>query len=320
MSKELNFTRPLRKNSTIGVIATGSPVEPERLAQSCKVLEDLGYQIRMPLDPSKYYADYTHGFANGSPRMRAEAFMSLIEDPDVDVLLTARGGYGSLDILPLLDFSKIAAAKKLIIGMSDATVLLLQCVQKAGIPAIHGPGLATSFPGSGSSEEDARSVKALLSLLSEPEYLPKYQLHSLRDGQGQGPLLAGNLTMLLSVLGTPFDVNYDGRVLVIEEVGDAPFQIHRAFTQLKLAGKLDSLAALVLGRFSKCESKQGPSVDEVITELLSGILRDTSFPVLAKFPFGHWGENHAVALGCAARVKGEEFQILESPLASSDKV
>lgn len=320
MSKDGQKIRALSKGGTVGVLATGSPVEPQRLKQSCKVLESFGYQLRMPLDPSKYYADYTYGFTNGSPQMRAEAFMSLIEDPEVDVLLSARGGYGSLDLLPLLDFKKIGAAKKLIVGMSDATVLLLQSIGPGGIPAVHGPGLATSFPGSESSEEDARSVTSLLNLLSEPDYLPSYRVETLREGEAEGPVIAGNLSMLLSVLGTPYDVSYDGAILVLEEVGDAPFQIHRAFTQLKLAGKFDSLGGLVLGRFSKCEAKQGPNVDQVITELLGGILLDTSFPVVSKLPFGHWGENQAIALGCKARVKGEEFQILESPLASSDRV
>ncbi len=320
MTKELTFARPLRAKSTIGIIATGSPVEPVRYQQSCKILQDKGYALSVPLDPSLYYADYTYGFSNGSPAARAEAFMALVDDPKVDVILTARGGYGSLDILPLLDYQRISRAQKLVVGMSDATVILMQCVERCGIPAVHGPGLATSFPNSPNSEEDARSVDSLLRLLSDRSTKPKYKVTSLREGEGEGRIIAGNLSMLLSVLGTPYDVNYDGRILVVEEVGDAPFQIHRAFTQLKLAGKLDSLAGLVLGRFSKCESAHGPSVEDVIQELLGGILRDSSYPVVSKLPFGHWGENQAVPLACLAAIKGEEFQILESPLVGLDEV
>ena len=117
--------RNLKSGGCLGIVATGSPVEPERMKRSVAELERRGYRVKMPLDPSRDYARYDHGFANGSPRERAEAVMTLVTDPEVDVVLTARGGYGALDTLPLLDFEVIRSAGKVIIGMSDATALLL---------------------------------------------------------------------------------------------------------------------------------------------------------------------------------------------------
>ena len=311
---DLGSVRTLPTKGTIGVLATGSPVEPNRLEIALAEIRRRGFQLEIPLDPSAYYADYRFGFANGSADERARAFMSLVENPSVDAIITARGGYGTLDILPRIDFGKIHAAKKVVVGMSDATALLVQCVSKAGIFSVHGPAVATAFADAATSEDAARSADALLCLLSDPSYRFASDLEVIRAGGGEGRIIAGNLTMLLTLLGTPYDIDYRGVILVLEEVGDAPFKIHRAFTQLKLAGKLDELAGLVFGRFSKCEAKFGPTVDEVIALLVSDILRGSSYPVLRGLKFGHWGENLPLPLGCYARIKDQRFEVLESPL------
>ena len=137
----------------------------------------------------------------------------------------------------------------------------------------------------------------------------------LRDGSGQGRIIAGNLTVLTSLLGTPWDIDYDGAVLMLEEVGEAPFRIHRMLMQLKFGGKLNNLAALVFGRFSRCTAKHGPAVDEVIRRAVSDILDGPRYPVLAGLPFGHWGENVPLPVGCLAKVEGGKFETLESPIA-----
>ncbi len=130
---------------------------------------------------------------------------------------------------------------------------------------------------------------------------------------GQGPLLAGNLSVLTTLLGTPWDVDYSGAVLVVEEVGESPFRVERSLKHLALAGKFDSLAALVFGRFSRCEAAHGPAVDEVIERFAQ--FCPAKFPVVSGLPVGHWGENQPLPLGCAAEVVNDCFRLLESPVA-----
>ncbi|MCB0323876.1 MAG: LD-carboxypeptidase [Bdellovibrionales bacterium] len=305
--------RNLKSGGCLGIVATGSPVEPERMKRSVAELERRGYRVKMPLDPSRDYARYDHGFANGSPRERAEAVMTLVTDPEVDVVLTARGGYGALDTLPLLDFEVIRSAGKVIIGMSDATALLLAWFGRAKLPAVHGAAAATAFPDAAQDEAAARSADALVSLLEGSSPTREFQCQALRNGQGQGPVIAGNLTMLTCLLGTPFDVSYDGAILVVEEVGDKPFQLHRSFVQLKLAGKLDKLAGLVLGRFSRCEANHGPSVDDVIRFVVDDIVGAASFPILRGLEFGHWGENQPLVLGSTGKIEQSRFEV-EDPI------
>jgi muramoyltetrapeptide carboxypeptidase len=300
--------------SIIGTIATGSPVSPERYALGVGELENRGYKVKSPIDPCLFYGKYDHGYANGSAVDRARALDELVQDDNISAVITARGGYGTLDILPHVNFDQLKAQRKLIVGCSDATALLVQCVVRASLPAIHGPVIASSFADSAKDEASRRSVDALLSMLSDPTYRFSVSCEGLRAGQGEGAIMGGNLSMLAALLGTPWDFDYRGVVLVLEEVGEAPFRVHRMLTQLKYAGKLESLSALVFGRFARCTAVHGPGVMEVIKDFVSDILAGSKYPVLAGFEFGHWGESQPVPLGCRALVRDGIFSLLESPV------
>ena len=307
--------RTVEQGATIGVVASGSPVEPTRFAQGRRALEERGYKLEIPYDPCKHYAS-NEFFANGSRLERIEALMSLVRNKDVAAIFTARGGYGTSDLLSMMDFEELAASQKAIVGLSDVTVLLMALVSQAKLYAVHGPAFATSIAQSAISgnAEDLRSVDSLFSLLSDADYLPEYQCQEIRSSQGEGPLIGGNLSMLTTLIGTPWDMSYNGAILVLEEVGDAPFRIHRCLSHLKYAGKLDNLAGLVFGRFSRCEAQHGPGVDQVIENIVEQHLKDSKFPILKGFSFGHWGENQALALGCRARIENELLKVIESPL------
>ena len=308
--------RPLEPGATIGIVSPGGPSSKDRFHAGIRELERRGFKARTPLDPTEFYGRYDHGFASGSIEARRQSFMELVRDPDVKLLLSVRGAYGSLDILPLLDFREIAAGGKTLVALSDICALLVNFVARAGIPAVHGPSLASAFADSESSAEAQESVDALFRLLQDPSYRPAYSLRVLRDGAGKGRIIAANLTMLQCLLGTPFDIDYEGAILVLEEVGESPYRIHRAFTQLKLAGKLEKLSGLVFGRFSRCAAEHGPTVEEVFALVIRDLLSGTSFPVLTGMEMGHWGKNLPLPLGCLAEISGESFRLLESPLVT----
>lgn len=308
--------RPLSSNALIGIVSPGGPSSKDRFVLGLQELERRGFRSICPLDPTTYYGKYDHGFASGSIQARTQSFMELVENPEVELLLSVRGAYGSLDILPHLDFKKIREAGKPLVALSDISALLVSFADKAGVQAIHGPSLASAFADGASSEDAKESVDELFSLLQNPNHRPEYSLHVLRGGVGKGQIIASNLTMLLCLLGTPWDFDYSNCILVLEEVGESPYRIHRAFTQLKLAGKLDALSGLVLGRFSRCESKHGPSVDDVFQLVLKDLLSHTKYPVLSGMEMGHWGKNLPLPLGCPAEIIDEKFRLLESPLGA----
>ena len=306
--------RRLSKNATIGVIAPGSPVDPKRFEAGKKELEHRGFRIRCPIDPGKHYGDYTHGFASASVEDRARVLRELFEDKDVEAVLAARGAYGSPELLPKIDFPSIGKTKKLLIGCSDVTALLLPLYSQGKVFSIHGPTLSGDFARASESSDAKAGVDALIHMLMEQEYLPELSASLLREGKAEGWLLVGNLTMLLNLLGTPWDMDYSGAILVLEDVGEAPYRIHRALTHLKLAGKLERISALIFGRFSRCEATQGPSVQEVIKNSVKDILAETRYPVLMDLQIGHNGINLPLPLGCRAVVEGPKLRLLEAPV------
>lgn len=314
VSPSIQKLRPLSNRALIGLVSAGGPSSKERYDLGVKELERRGFRVIAPLDPTEFYGRYDHGFASGSIANRGASLMELVENPEVELLLSVRGAYGSLDILPKLDFGKIQRAGKTLVALSDITALLVNFLRLSGIPSIHGPSLASAFADSAASADDRESVDCLFRLLQDPSYRPEHQLQVIREGTGKGAILAGNLTMFQCLLGTPWDIDYSGCILVLEEVGESPYRIHRAFTQLKLAGKLERLSGLVLGRFARCETKQGPSVEDVFQMLKDEMLKDTNFPILKGLEMGHWGKNLPLPLGCQAEISGNTLRLLESPL------
>ncbi|MFN8389763.1 MAG: LD-carboxypeptidase [Bdellovibrionota bacterium] len=308
---------PLKSGDRIGLVATGSPLSSERLNLGVSTLEMLGFKPVLPFDPSKFYGRTDHGFAAESAAERSRAVASLLADHEVKALLAVRGAYGSLDVLPLLDFQAAARAKKLLIGCSDITALLAQWMDKASLAAIHGATLGSSFADYATDGAAKESVDLLIRMITEPDFRLSAPVQALRAGNSRGALFAGNLTMLLTLLGTPWDVDYTDRILVVEDVGESPYRIHRAFVQLKLAGKLDRLRGLVFGRFAKCEAKHGPGIDDVFQMVAKELLNGTTYPIVKGLEAGHWGKNIPLPLGIEAEIDGETFRVLNSPIEGS---
>lgn len=305
----------MRAGDTLGVFAPGSPVNHGRLERGAAELMSRGFKLELPLDPSRFYGDYSHGFGSASCADRANALMTVIRDERCAALLAARGGYGTQEILPLIDFAELARSRKLLIGYSDVTALLAAAVGQGGIISIHGPTLSAEFAESATIEYARQSADLLVQMLTDPAFRIREQVEVIRAGAASsGPIIAGNLSILTSLIGTPWDLSYSGAILVIEEVGEAPYRVHRALLHLKYAGKLDQLAGIVFGRFSKCTAGQGPTIDDVYLMAAKDIFARTSFPIVRNLDFGHNGRNVPLPLGCLARIDGTVFELIESPI------
>ncbi|NLF26188.1 MAG: LD-carboxypeptidase [Deltaproteobacteria bacterium] len=300
----------------IGVIAFSSPIESSRLERGLSALRERGFAVKVALQPSAEYGKTTYLFGSDSVSARAKAFGEMLEDPEVKVILAARGAYGSLELLPYLDFSALTANPKAIVGFSDVTCILLAAYERAGVTVIHGPSLDSCVAKIGVSKEAARSFSALLELLEGREINPFRGMTFNRlcgSERGEGPLIGGNLSLLSSLMGTPWEPNFDGHILFWEEVAEKPYRLDRMLVQMKLAGKFDHLQGVVVGYLSRCEHAQGlgPSAVDVI----KNVFKDFDFPVLSGVPFGHELLNLPLPIGIHASIAGNSFELVESPVA-----
>jgi muramoyltetrapeptide carboxypeptidase len=210
-------------------------------------------------------------------------------------VICARGGYGSLRILPLLDYERIAAHPKIFIGFSDVTALLSAITQRCGFAAFHGPVVTSLGDGLESTRE------ALLAAISSntPVVLRPAAAVTVRPGRTAGIVCGGNLTTLCHLIGTPFQPSFRDRILFLEDRGEAPYRIDRMLTQLKLSGCLEGVRGLALGTFTDCSSY------EEVLRIFGERFSDASIPILAGLEAGHAEPNLTLPLGINAVLDAE---------------
>jgi len=246
------------------------------------------------------------GYLAGSDELRLADFLALVRDPSVAVIFCARGGYGVGRFLRRLDPAELRAARKLVVGYSDETLLLGYLHRLCGLVSLHGPMLERDdIP----AEARARQVA-----LMRGEAAGLSALHGtrLRGGCVEGPLIGGNLKMLEASLGTPWEVDLDGAILFLEEVSEAPYAIDRSLVHLREAGALERVCGVALGQLVGCESTRypGASAEEAVREILGGAIDG---PIVEDLPFGHVADHHALGFGVRARLDGDrgELTLLE---------
>ncbi len=282
--------RPLRPprlapGSRIGIAAPASAFDREELRRGCQVLEALGFRVHLP----EGLFSVQGGFA-GDDLHRARLLERLFADPEIEAVLCARGGWGSLRILPLLDYGAIARHPKALIGFSDATALLAAVAAAAGLVVFHGP-LAAGL-GDAGRETLAGLRRALCSGKPLSFRLPRRGI--LRPGRAAGRLAGGNLTTLCHLIGTPFAPSLANCLLFLEDRGEAPYRIDRMLTQMRLAGLLSGVRGVVLGSFRDCGPM--PEIGRIVLEALG----DRSLPVVSGLAAGHGEPNLTLPLGARA--------------------
>lgn len=283
---------PVLPGGTIGVVAPGGAVNPDALERGIATLESLGFRVRVGehvLARHRYFA--------GTPEMRLADLVAMLGAPEVGAVVCARGGYGTAQLLPLLD-RDLVARPKLVVGYSDVSPLLGWLVEHCGLVAVHGPMVATDFA-KGVTDRAAARFAALLASAGASWREPVSDV--LVQGIATGRLVGGCLSSLAALLGTPYAVETDGAVLFLEDVAERPYRVDRMLTHLRLAGKLDTVAAVVLGSFAECDG----SADDVVADVFREFFRDAPYPVVAGFPAGHLSENLPLTLGLPVRVDAD---------------
>jgi muramoyltetrapeptide carboxypeptidase len=296
----------LRAGDTIGIVAPASNIKPELLEQGCRELENLGFKTIYRPDIVSSYR-----YLSGSHERRRAEFLEMLQNRDIRAIFCARGGYGSGHLIPDLSADLIRQNPKIISGASDIT-LLLNWIERSGVVAFHGPMVATSIrQGSAGYQRDV-----MLSLLrgSARLRLPTDGTTILRPGSSEGRLTGGCLSLVVSTLGTGYEIDTTDSILVLEDIDAKPYQIDRMITQLKHARKFDSVRGVVFGEMLDC--MQHPNQGYTLQQVLLDLLTDFSFPVLFGFATGHTSRpNVIVPFGVRARLdltsSSALFELLE---------
>ena len=284
----------LKPGDTIGIVAPASPFDQKTFGQGIRSLESMGFQTRVPDEIFE-----KNGYLAGSDSHRAGLVMQFFEDHSVNALLCARGGFGSLRILPLLDFKIIRQNPKIFVGHSDITALLAAITAKSRLVTFHGP-LVTTL--ANAPEMTCSTLLTAISSNAIVELKPAQGI-ALKAGRARGRVIGGNLTTLCHMLATPFEPRFENHILLLEDRGEAHYRIDRMLFQMKLAGCFKGIAGIVLGSFQDCGSLDG------IFRIFEEHFKDMSLPILAGFDVGHGPQNMTLPVGLEATLDADE-QIL----------
>ena len=276
------------------MVSPASPFKREEFDLGVQGLRDLGFE---PVwEPSVF--DRT-GYVSGAPATRAGAFLEAWRDPSIAAVIAARGGYGSVHLLPFLNADVLRQTPKIFIGYSDNTSILTWLTIGCGITALHGPMLEGRLA-RGEAGYHKASFLAGLGPDAAGELTPS-TLKNIQGGEAAGPLFGGTLTQLLASLGTQYAFNPpEGCVLFIEDVNERPYKLDRMLTQLRLSGVLSRAKALIFGEMCGCDEIGGhPTALETIRDVVGGF----QGPILYGFSSGHaQGASWTLPLGVRVRV------------------
>jgi muramoyltetrapeptide carboxypeptidase len=263
-----------------------------------------------------------HGYLAGTDEARAADVNAMFADRSVRAIFAARGGWGSARILPLLDWTVIAANPKLLIGFSDITALHLAIAARGGFPTIHAPNAEANWGplSSGTFRNlafDAGLPFYQASAAADP--LAAYgssSVQTLRPGRATGRLIGGNLTVLSTLMGTPYLPNFDGAILFLEDVEEPVYSVDRMLTQLMLSGLFRRVAGVVFGRCSRCAGGT-PGSSFTLLDVMTRHLRPLGVPVFAGAMIGHIANQLSLPVGVRAEIDATAgtIRILEPAVA-----
>jgi muramoyltetrapeptide carboxypeptidase len=286
----------LQPGACIGIIAPGGQIQDLLpLEQGILILQEMGFEVRLPrqLWPGT-------GYLADTDRNRALEFHKMWADPEVSAILTLRGGFGCLRLVPFLDRNVLRQHSKLLIGFSDITILHQVLYQTTKMVSLHGPMLTTL---SSSSRE---SVERFYACLRGNWKIPVQSstIEVLRGGDpARGTLLGGNLSSLMSLLATPLEPDWTDAILFLEDVGEPLYRIDRMLTQLAHCGKLSQARGIILGDFSPTRDQDRLERlrfhEQIWTRVLE-LTESTGIPVWGDFPVGHGLDNHTLPHGAEA--------------------
>lgn len=291
------YPEQLYVGDTIGIIAPAGPPNIEQVKKGMLFFEQLGLKVKLG-----EHIDKRYGYLAGTDEERLADFHAMIKDPAIKGIIFAAGGYGTGRIVSAIDYELIKKNPKIIWGYSDITYLHIAIQQQAGLVTFHGPMVSTDV-----SKENFDDLSAeLFNQLFEPTLLhysedisPLTIINAGEYQKASGLLTGGNLSLITSTIGTPYEIDTDERLLFIEDVDEPPYKVDGMLNQLEQSGKLANVAGIVIGDFARAEPKAGrPSL--TLIEVFRNFFTKLSCPVVMGFQMGHCLPNFSFPLGVQA--------------------
>jgi muramoyltetrapeptide carboxypeptidase len=307
----------LKTGDTIALVAPAGPIKVPALHEYAESLEKAGYHVLIPKGIER-----KSGYLAGSDKERADELNAAIRDPKVRAIFACQGGYGLTRIVDEIDYDALRKDPKIITGFSDLTALHLAIARRARVVSFHSP-----MPLASLWKKDSEHAFANTSF-ERAIFADRYQAGSegftidipadgpkptmVVGGKARGRLAGGNLTLLCSTMGTPFAIEPKGKILVIEDVHEAPYRIDRSLSQLRLAGVLDGIVGVVAGDFSSSDPKDVIEFDRILREYFSPLKK----PAVIHFPVGHIAHNATLPMGAMVELDGDagSLRVLENPV------
>jgi muramoyltetrapeptide carboxypeptidase len=301
--------KPLQAGDTVALIAPSTYVSsPDALQLAKRTVEYFGLKWKLGRNVGK-----RTGYLGGTVDERVADLHAAFTDPEVRAVFCTRGGYGAAMLLDRIDFALIRSHTKIFTGFSDITALHLGLHQQSGMVTFHGPTVLADF--SDYTLEhfrralfDARPLGVLRNPAEERPIRPKHPLRTLQGRRGTGALMGGNLTLISTTMGTPWEIQTDGKLLFLEDVDEQPYSMDRMLTQLRLAGKFRHIRGLILGQCQDCAPREfKPAFDNTFSlgEVYDNILGELKVPVLAGLTIGHTEDQLTLPLGVRATLDAD---------------
>jgi len=300
----------LKRGDTIGIITPASGiVNSGDLREGIENLESLGFKVKLGS-----HIRERRGYLAGGDEQRLIDLHTMFSDPEVNAIMTLRGGYGVMRILDRIDYKLIKANPKILIGYSDITALHLGIHALTGLVTFHGPMATSTFTAyTRHYFETTLMSNHEVGLIEHPDpgdtLHPTAHFNTLHGGKATGPLVGGNLTLMTALLGTPFDCDTKEKIVFIEEVSEEPYAIDRMLTQLLLAQKLQHAAGIVIDGCKKCGvSDYKPSFTNSlgVEEVFEDRLGDLAIPTVFGFSIGHIADKPTLPLGVQATLDADK--------------
>lgn len=275
----------LHKGDVIGIISPGSsPQDPTLLEKGVNYLERLGYRVEVGKSVGK-----VDGYLAGTDTERVNDLHQMFKNKHVNAIFSLRGGYGSARLVDKINYNLIRQNKKIFVGFSDISILQMAFYQHAGIVSFAGPMVAVNFSGEINefSEEifwDFITKNRKIGKLKNPN---DEKFYVLNKGRGEGKLLGGNLSSIISLFGSKYLPTFRNSILFLEEVNEPPYKIDRMFNQLRLANIFKYAKGIILGRFVDCYEKDENKNTLSLNEIIVNYFKKLKIPVIYNVEHGH---------------------------------